>query len=51
MDPSKPVLIPGDPEQNNILQVDKNGGIKYHKNVIKVYVSISIGDSCFFLII
>ncbi|GAB6031604.1 hypothetical protein CHUAL_009368 [Chamberlinius hualienensis] len=37
VDPSKPVLVPGDPEKRHMAVVDADGGIHYHKNVIHHY--------------
>lgn len=40
-DPSKPVLVAGDPERAHIQQVEEDGGITYHPNQAKSSVSIS----------
>lgn len=40
-DPSKPVMVPGDPERNHIKMVDQEGGVRYHENQLKESVSLS----------
>ncbi|XP_046999466.1 uncharacterized oxidoreductase YjmC-like [Schistocerca americana] len=40
-DPSKPVLVPGDPERNNVKLVDKQGGIQYHENQLKASLELA----------
>lgn len=39
-DPSKPVLVAGDPERAHSQQVKEDGGITYHPNQAKGSVSI-----------
>jgi LDH2 family malate/lactate/ureidoglycolate dehydrogenase len=34
-DPSKPVMVPGDPERNHMKLVDQEGGLRYHENQLK----------------
>lgn len=34
MDPTKPVLVPGDPERLHMQSTDLQGGIAYHANQI-----------------
>jgi len=40
-DPSKPVMVPGDPERNHMQLVDQEGGVRYHENQLKESVSHS----------
>ncbi|PSN40099.1 hypothetical protein C0J52_13746 [Blattella germanica] len=40
-DPKKPVIVPGDPERNFMRQVEKQGGIRYHQNLLKVLDDIA----------
>ncbi|XP_049816450.1 uncharacterized oxidoreductase YjmC-like [Schistocerca nitens] len=40
-DPSKPVLVPGDPEKKNMKLVDKQGGIQYHENQLKASLGLA----------
>ena len=40
-DPSKPVMVPGDPERNHMKMVDQEGGVRYHDNQLKESVSLS----------
>jgi hypothetical protein len=40
-DPSKPVMVPGDPELNHMKMVDQEGGVRYHENQLKESVSHS----------
>jgi len=40
-DPSKPVMVPGDPERNHMKMVDQEGGVRYHENQLKESVSLS----------
>lgn len=35
VDPSKPVLVAGDPEKNHMKKVDEEGGVRYTPNQIK----------------
>lgn len=46
-DPSKPVLVAGDPERTHVEKVKKEGGITYHMNQIKDSVSRSDKDNNF----
>lgn len=39
--PNKPVLVPGDPERNNMKLVDRQGGIKYHENQLKASLKLA----------
>lgn len=39
-DPSKPVLVAGDPERAHVSKVEKEDGINYHINQIKDSVSL-----------
>lgn len=41
VDPSKPVLVPGDPERIYIQKVEEEGGIQYHENQIKASVALA----------
>lgn len=41
-DPSKPVIVAGDPEKANIEKNHEQGGIVYHGNQIKASVSMLI---------
>lgn len=41
-DPSKPVLVAGDPERAHVTKVEKEDGINYHINQIKDSVSTVI---------
>lgn len=34
-DPSKPVMVPGDPERNHMKLVEEEGGVRYHENQLK----------------
>lgn len=36
----EPVLVAGDPERQHMAQNDRQGGIEYHANQIKMAVSI-----------
>ncbi|KAJ9601526.1 hypothetical protein L9F63_000269, partial [Diploptera punctata] len=47
VDPKKPVLVPGDPERAFMKQVDKQGGIRYHTNLIKSLEDIAHQDTLF----
>ena len=38
-DPSKPVMVPGDPERNHMKLVEEEGGVRYHENQLKASVS------------
>ncbi|XP_069681976.1 uncharacterized oxidoreductase YjmC-like isoform X1 [Periplaneta americana] len=40
-DPSKPVLVPGDPERNHMQMVDEQGGIRYHENQLEASVKLA----------
>jgi hypothetical protein len=40
-DPSKPVLVPGDPERNHMKMVEQEGGVRYHEKQLKESVSNS----------
>ncbi|KAG8303547.1 hypothetical protein J6590_007205 [Homalodisca vitripennis] len=40
-EPDKPVLVPGDPERNNIAKVKKEGGILYHESQIKASAELA----------
>lgn len=40
-DPSKPVLVPGDPERNHMQLVDEEGGIRYHENQLKASATLA----------
>ncbi len=40
-DPTKPVLVAGDPERAHIALVDSEGGIRYHVNQISASVIFS----------
>jgi len=39
--PSKPVLIPGDPERQHMAKVDRDGGIMYHPTQLKISEEIA----------
>ena len=40
-DPTKPVLVAGDPERAHMSLVDSEGGIRYHVNQISASVIVS----------
>lgn len=40
VDPEKPVLVAGDPERKHEAQVEADGGIWYHHNLIDVLVGL-----------
>ncbi|PNF39234.1 malate dehydrogenase [Cryptotermes secundus] len=40
-DPSKPVLVPGDPELNHMKMVDEQGGVPYHENQLKASAALA----------
>lgn len=48
-DPSKPVLVAGDPERTHVEKVKKEGGITYHVNQIKDSVSMSDNYDKFYI--
>ena len=41
VDPTKPVLVAGDPERQHMAKSDKNGGIAYHPNQVKFFNEIA----------
>ena len=39
MDPSKPVMVTGDPERLNEKMAEKDGGITYHRSIVDAMVT------------
>lgn len=42
MDPSKPVMVAGDPERLNEKMAEKDGGITYHRSIIDAMVTTPV---------
>lgn len=40
MDPSKPVMVAGDPERKNEKMSEEDGGITYHHSIIDAMVTV-----------
>ena len=42
MDPSKPVMVAGDPERMHEKMAEQDGGITYHHSIIDAMVTIAL---------
>jgi len=42
LDPSKPVMVAGDPERLNEKMAEQDGGITYHRSIIDAMVTTSL---------